>query len=238
MCWGLCWMWRDVPFARQRGPVIGVLGVVLVVAAPPWTMTCLCMPPCTALCSGTQGGVPLHGLALEERRGQGSGTQNFVYQKWPDPIFPIVNRFFPRWSLWSGGGGGGQHEAMVWVCVVWCVGVGGWGPRTVVGRSNVSLPTHANPCNDSPPTAHPPGITKMEVVGRLGFEWEEGREGGFEVQGLVDRKRPQTAAVSTVKSAFPAHVLFWPSHHPHMQIKCISGRIPSVESVLLPMTQA
>ena len=32
---GLCWMWRDVPFARQRCPVVGVLGVVLVVAPPP-----------------------------------------------------------------------------------------------------------------------------------------------------------------------------------------------------------
>ena len=32
---GLCWMWRDVPFARQRRPVVGALGVVLVVAPPP-----------------------------------------------------------------------------------------------------------------------------------------------------------------------------------------------------------
>ena len=34
---GLCWMWRDVPFARQRRPGVGVLGVVLVVVgvAPP-----------------------------------------------------------------------------------------------------------------------------------------------------------------------------------------------------------
>ena len=24
---GLCWMWRDVPFARQRRPVVGVLGL-------------------------------------------------------------------------------------------------------------------------------------------------------------------------------------------------------------------
>ena len=32
---GLCWMRRDVPFARQRRPIIGVLGVVLVVAPPP-----------------------------------------------------------------------------------------------------------------------------------------------------------------------------------------------------------
>ena len=29
---GLCWMWRDVPFARQRRPIIGILGVVPVVA--------------------------------------------------------------------------------------------------------------------------------------------------------------------------------------------------------------
>ena len=28
---GLCWMWRDGPFARRRCPIIGVLGVVLVV---------------------------------------------------------------------------------------------------------------------------------------------------------------------------------------------------------------
>ena len=29
---GLCWMWRDVPFACQQRPIIGVLGFVLVVA--------------------------------------------------------------------------------------------------------------------------------------------------------------------------------------------------------------
>ena len=29
---GLCWMWQDVPFARQWRPVVGVLRVVLVVA--------------------------------------------------------------------------------------------------------------------------------------------------------------------------------------------------------------
>ena len=40
-------------------------------------------------------------------RGGGSGTQKTVYPKWPDQIFPMVNfAFFPRWSLWSGGGGG------------------------------------------------------------------------------------------------------------------------------------
>ena len=29
---GLCWLWRDVLFARQRRPVVGVLKVVLVAA--------------------------------------------------------------------------------------------------------------------------------------------------------------------------------------------------------------
>ena len=40
--------------------------------------------------------------------GGGSGTQKCVYQKWPDQTFPMANLlFFPRWSLWSGGRGGG-----------------------------------------------------------------------------------------------------------------------------------
>ena len=26
---GLCWMWRDVPFAHQRRPVVGVLGLLV-----------------------------------------------------------------------------------------------------------------------------------------------------------------------------------------------------------------
>ena len=48
--------------------------------------------------------VPVARKVLEgaERGGGGaSGTQKFVYQKWPDKIFPIVN-FVP------GGGGGGR----------------------------------------------------------------------------------------------------------------------------------
>ena len=45
---------------------------------------------------------------LEERRGGGSGTQKFVYQKWPKSDFPDGEfHFVPRWSLWSRVGGGG-----------------------------------------------------------------------------------------------------------------------------------
>ena len=36
----------------------------------------------------------------------GFGTQTFVYQKWPDKTFPIVNFIFFFDGHWSGGGGG------------------------------------------------------------------------------------------------------------------------------------
>ena len=42
--------------------------------------------------------------------GGGSGTQNFVYQKWPDKISPIVNFVFfqcDHFGLEEGGPGGG-----------------------------------------------------------------------------------------------------------------------------------
>ena len=43
---------------------------------------------------------------IRREEGGGSGTQKFVYQKWPNQISPTVNFcFFPQWSLWSGGGG-------------------------------------------------------------------------------------------------------------------------------------
>ena len=39
--------------------------------------------------------------------GRGFGTQKCADQKWPCSDIPIRKfRFFPRWSLWSGGGGG------------------------------------------------------------------------------------------------------------------------------------
>ena len=58
-----------------------------------------------------------HELALQ--RG-GSGTQKFMYQKWPISIFPFPISFFPKTK--SGGEGGGR------------------GFQTVVSRSNTSLP--------------------------------------------------------------------------------------------------
>ena len=44
----------------------------------------------------------------EKGGGGGSGTQKFVYQKWPDQNFPIVNfRFSHDGHFGLGGGGGG-----------------------------------------------------------------------------------------------------------------------------------
>ena len=49
----------------------------------------------------------------------GSGTQNFVSQKWPDTIFLIVD--FPLWSLWSRGAGGpgGRGTPLL----LWCTAI-------------------------------------------------------------------------------------------------------------------
>ena len=47
------------------------------------------------------------------KREGGSGTQKFVYQKWPDQIFPIVILFFPAMVPLVLGGGEGGHKAMV-----------------------------------------------------------------------------------------------------------------------------
>ena len=44
------------------------------------------------------------------RGGGGSGTQKFVYQKWPYKIFSVVNFVFPTMvTLVRGGGGGAGH---------------------------------------------------------------------------------------------------------------------------------
>ena len=43
---GLCWMWQDVPFARQRRPVVGALGLCWLM----WGLfDCLCCPDTSVL---------------------------------------------------------------------------------------------------------------------------------------------------------------------------------------------
>ena len=85
---------------------------------------------------------PLHQANIRRQvggRGGGgggrSGTQEFVSQKWPDRIFLNYKfRFFPQWSLWSGGEGGSRGGGSPLMG-------GGGAPLMVVGRSNVRLPS-------------------------------------------------------------------------------------------------
>ena len=67
---------------------------------------------------GLGGGGPLGGVApllrwctailiLPSGGGGGSGTQMFVYQKWPKAIFPFVNFIFSHYEIRVQGGGGG-----------------------------------------------------------------------------------------------------------------------------------
>ena len=47
---GLCWMWRDVPFARQRRPVVGVLGLCWLLRG---MFDCFCCPHTSILSPST-----------------------------------------------------------------------------------------------------------------------------------------------------------------------------------------
>ena len=53
--------------------------------------------------------IPTAGLLLSRggEGGRGFWTQNLVYQKWPDQIFPIVNFVFSHYGHFGLGRGGG-----------------------------------------------------------------------------------------------------------------------------------
>ena len=73
--------------------------------------------------------MPTHRQGRGGGGGGGSETQKVLYQKWPNQIFPMVNfRFFPRWSLWSGGGGSRGRGRLLPL------------PPMVYGHSNTALP--------------------------------------------------------------------------------------------------
>ena len=68
---------------------------------------------------------PAPGLLLSRggEGGRGFWTQNLVYQKWPDQIFPIVNFVFPHYGhfgLGRGGGGfgGGVPQNPPWFLII------------------------------------------------------------------------------------------------------------------------
>ena len=69
-----------------------------------------------------------HGPKGGEGGRGGSGTQNFVYRKWPHQIFPTVNFVFSRDGPFGLGGGGGKGEVTP-------------PPPMVYGHANTFLPT-------------------------------------------------------------------------------------------------
>ena len=101
--------------------------------------------------------------------GRGFWTQNLMYQKWPDQIFPFVNFVFSRDGHFGLGGGGGlgrgvppappwvliilkkpwggvppspplRHVFVTWRLKPWPGGRGGGGALPmIVSRSNISL---------------------------------------------------------------------------------------------------
>ena len=81
------------------------------------------------------------GARMHWKRGGGSGTQNFVDQKWPDNIFRTVNFVFSHDGHFGRGrggsrGGGGPLPMVVIPIHPWrvCVGGGGVPQRLVGGR--------------------------------------------------------------------------------------------------------
>ena len=66
---------------------------------------------------------------------EGSGTQKFVYQQWPDQIGPLVHFVFPTMVTLVLEGGSR-----------WWVGWVGGAPPMVVGRSNVMCIPPFQPC--------------------------------------------------------------------------------------------
>ena len=77
-------------------PCLLCLPLSLLVWLPRSVCLC-CSSPCLVA-------LPTHRAVLGG--GLGSGTPKFVYQKWPDQIFPIVNVVFSHDSPCSLGGGG------------------------------------------------------------------------------------------------------------------------------------
>ena len=167
--------------------------------------TAFACPPCVrvgALCPlcrsvaphwfGSWGGKCLHCLSTDRgergsaglllsRRGEGGRgfwTQNLVYQKWPDQIFPIVNFVFSHYGhfgLGRGGGGFGGGPPPLWFLIIlkkpWGSGRGEWDSRpsalcpllsvvSTLRHPPTHPPTHPPPPPPShgPSTEHTPGV--------------------------------------------------------------------------------
>ena len=76
--------------------------------------------------------------------GRGVWTQNLVYQKWPDQIFPIVNFVFSHYGhfgLGRGGGGFGGGPPPPWFLIILKKPWGGGG-HNGAEQSSASLKHH------------------------------------------------------------------------------------------------
>ena len=103
---------------------------------------------CERMTVGIEVASSSEGLEGGERgEGGGSGTQKFVYQKWPDQIFPFVNFVFSHDGHFGLEGGGGVPPSSygVWPfssghCFVTPRGGGGGFGALTPGRP--TTPTH------------------------------------------------------------------------------------------------
>ena len=60
---------------------------------------------------GEESPPPWFLIILKKPWGRGrSGTQKFVYQKWPDQIFPVVNFVFSHDGVFGLEGGGSRGQ--------------------------------------------------------------------------------------------------------------------------------
>ena len=97
---GLCWMWRDVPFACQRRPII------ITPPPPPRTHTQQrggACPDVTAL--QLMSGLALQDSFVAQKKAKGRSVQGSSSQDQT----PGTQKAPPRW----GGGGGALHYTMV-----------------------------------------------------------------------------------------------------------------------------
>ena len=111
---GLCWMWRDVPFARQRCPVVGVLGVVLVgCGGGRLTVFAVHTPPETGLSWGSRAGAQQEGQGAKRAVGRSRPCNcRSSTDQGPAASMGPARRSYSHATVRGCvcGGGGGGHE--------------------------------------------------------------------------------------------------------------------------------
>ena len=99
--------------------------------------------------------------------GGGGGGQTFVYQKWPDRIFPIVNFAFSHDGHFGLGGGGGRgfwgRPQPPWCLIIlkapWALGTRG-GYKSLIVMWGLDTARHANASPPQPTLQPLPGTSR------------------------------------------------------------------------------